>query len=105
MKCALRLRLTTRRLHSSRGAARLFGTSEKLRITLPSGLRTSHVAGSHRGKGTVVAMAAAEITSRPLLAQTELGTPLYDRVKETTSEVVPSLRELLGELNEGSGFL
>jgi len=37
---------------------------------------------------------------KPLLAQTDLGTPLYDQVKDTTSLVVPSLKELLGELNK-----
>jgi len=46
-------------------------------------------------------MASAQaVVDKPLLAQTDLGTPLYDQVKDTTSLVVPSLKELLGELNK-----
>uniref|UniRef100_A0A7S2SYL4 Oligopeptidase A n=1 Tax=Chloropicon primus TaxID=1764295 RepID=A0A7S2SYL4_9CHLO len=53
--------------------------------------------GSNR---SFAAMASAAAVEKPLLAQTELCTPLYDQVKDTTSQVVPSLKELLGELNE-----
>ena len=53
------------------------------------------------GKREHVGMASAQaVVDKPLLAQTDLGTPLYDQVKDTTSLVVPSLKELLGELNK-----
>jgi len=42
-------------------------------------------------------MAAAEVVEKPLLAQTDLGTPLYDQVK--ADQVVPNIKELLADLN------
>ncbi len=42
---------------------------------------------------------ASSVVEKPLLAETELGTPLYDQVKNTTDRVVPDLKELLAQLN------
>ena len=40
----------------------------------------------------------ATVAEKPLLAQTDLSTPLYDQVK--AEQVVPNIKELLAELNK-----
>merc|ERR1712176_1632770 len=42
--------------------------------------------------------AMATVAEKPLLAQTDLSTPLYDQVK--AEQVVPNIKELLAELNK-----
>lgn len=92
--------LTRRDLNPTTGKTRSSGAAKA------GGNPNEHARGfsacfaSASGRSRFVSMAAAGATmEKPLLAQTDLGTPLYDQVKDTTDKVVPSLKELLGELN------